>query len=128
MLARPGRRALLVMFQCARGSRGPQGRRAERRGKLRLLRLGRRAPVGAAGHRGCQRLVHDLPDGTRAPAALRAATEAAVDLAGGAGSGGGYGRAHVAVTEDVTGADDHRRARPGRRLVVSETIDTGVRA
>jgi len=61
---------------------------------------------------GRERLVHDPPDGTGAPPALRAATETAVDLAGGARAlGRVHRRAHVVVGEHVTGAHNHGLAR-----------------
>ena len=62
-----------------------------------------------------ERLVHDPSDGGRATPALRAATEAAVDLTRGARGGSARNRgAHRVVTEHVTRADDHcsRRGDP----------------
>jgi hypothetical protein len=66
--------------------------------------------VGAAAARtgrGAQRLVHDAPDGAHAAAALGAAAEAAIDLAGPARRGGGDRAADIVVGEDVAGTDDH---------------------
>jgi hypothetical protein len=56
---------------------------------------------------GTERFVHDLADGGRAASALRAATEAAVNLPGGPRQFLGHGIAHVVVCKDVAGADDH---------------------
>src|SRR5262245_51769286 len=72
----------------------------------------RAALAGRRQGRAGKRLVHDLPDGPRAPAALGAAAEAAVDLAGRARRLGHDRRAHVMVAQHVTGTNDHRR-RPG---------------
>jgi hypothetical protein len=60
---------------------------------------------------GCERLVHDTPNGSRAAAALGAATEAMIDLAG---RTRGFPvrrqrRTHVMIGEDVAGTDNHRR-------------------
>ena len=58
---------------------------------------------------GAQRLVDDGLDGARAAAALRAATEAAVELLGIAGKllRTLDGTADVAVAKHVAGTDDH---------------------
>src|SRR5216684_9306358 len=57
---------------------------------------------------GRQRLVHDPPDGARAPPALGAATEAAIDLAGRKRRLlGAERRAHVFVGQHVARTDDH---------------------
>jgi hypothetical protein len=63
--------------------------------------------VSAAGR--AQRLVHDLLDGANAATALRAATEAAIDLAGAPRvSAIGMDRAaHIVVTQDVAGTNYH---------------------
>ena len=91
----------------------------------------RREPPGSTARRQRrQRLVHDPPDGARAPPALRAAAEAAVDLTGRA-------RRLSAVDRraDVAGRSARCRSRrswtrptsqPG--LVLSETIDTAAAA
>ena len=51
------------------------------------------------------------PDGTGAPAALRAAAQAIIDLPGRArrGFAGRQRGAHVMIGEHVAGADDHAR-------------------
>jgi hypothetical protein len=55
-----------------------------------------------------QRLIDDAPYGPRAPPALRAATETAIDLAAGSdGVVAGERRAHVLVGKHVAGTDDH---------------------
>ena len=58
---------------------------------------------------GGQRLVHDAADGARATPALRAATEATIDLVGGGRTGRGTIERgpHVAVAEDIAGTNDH---------------------
>jgi hypothetical protein len=58
---------------------------------------------------GAERFVHDALDGVHAAAALPAAAEAAMDLAGRARGPtfGMHGAADIVVTEDVAGADDH---------------------
>lgn len=67
--------------------------------------------TGAIRRAGGQRLVHDAADGARAPPALRAATEAAIDLIG-------RGRPrrrtieggpHVAVAQNIAGTNDHTK-------------------
>ena len=64
--------------------------------------------TGAAGlGAGTQRLVHDLPDGTGAASALRAASETAVDLRRRARQIPDHGIAHVMVSQDVAGTNDH---------------------
>src|SRR2546428_5449921 len=57
-----------------------------------------------------QRLVHDPPDGTRAPPALGAAAEATIDLAGRAPRLRRRNRTHVMVDEPGATAPDHGRA------------------
>src|SRR5437868_1187763 len=63
--------------------------------------------------------VHDAADSARAPPALRAAAEAAIDLVGRgrAGLGGIDGGPHVAIAENVAGTNDHTElvAYPGGR-------------
>jgi len=56
-----------------------------------------------------QALVHDTADGARAPPALRAAAETAVDLVRGGWPGGCAidRRPHVAVGKNVAGTNDH---------------------
>src|SRR5580698_8520157 len=70
--------------------------------------------LAAAGFAGSQSLVHDPPDGAGTAPALRAATQAIVDLTGGAR--GGFrrrqSRAHIMVGEHVAGADNHCRKNP----------------
>jgi hypothetical protein len=57
-----------------------------------------------------QRLVHDSSDCAGAAAALGAATEAPVDLAGGTwGAGRDHGATHIMVGEHIARADDHGR-------------------
>jgi len=63
---------------------------------------------------GIECFVHDPPDGTGAPAALGAAPEATIDVAGRPwrSLSARQGAAHVVVGEYVAGTDDHtRRAR-----------------
>jgi hypothetical protein len=69
----------------------------------------------ARGAGGNERLVHDPPDGTGAPAALGAASQATIDVAGRSQRrcGSREGAAYVVVGEHVAGTDDHsRKARP----------------
>src|SRR5262245_66255552 len=80
--------------------------------KARGRQVSNRSPVRVtitASRRVCaERLVHDAPDGAGASPALRAASEAAVDLAGGARrSGGGRYGANLMIAQHVAGADDH---------------------
>jgi len=58
-----------------------------------------------------QRVIHDALNRPRATPALRAATEAAINLAGGtrARVAGFYRRAHVLVGQHVAGTNDHGR-------------------
>jgi hypothetical protein len=84
--------------------------------------------VGAARAAGRSRhgFIHDLANGTRAAATLRAAAQTAVDLTGRTRRLRAIDRGtNVAVSQHVAGADDHGRSAssPGR-LVLSETIDT----
>jgi hypothetical protein len=73
---------------------------------------GDRAPLRAGS--AAQRLVHDAADGARATPALRAATEASIDLVGGGRAGRGTVESgpHIAVAEDVAGTNDHYVALP----------------
>src|SRR4051794_16565570 len=76
--------------------------------------------AAAAGRRGpIERLVHDLADGAGAAAALGAAAQAAIDLAGRAGTllrlAGGP---DILVTQHVAGTDDHGRI-SGPRTAIS---------
>ena len=76
-------------------------------GGVRTAGAGCRASSG-------ERLVHDLLDGAGATAALGAAAEAAIDLAGRARLAG-RGRAcgtHVVVSEDVAGTHNHEVREP----------------
>src|SRR5262249_11850463 len=68
--------------------------------------------VGWAGARArAERLVHDPSYGGGATPALRAATEASIDLTRGARGGGARNRgSHRVVGKDVTRADDHGNA------------------
>jgi hypothetical protein len=67
--------------------------------------------AGAAGFLGGrpEGLVHDRADGAGAAPAIRAAAEAGIDLRGRARTAGAGAQAgpHVAIGEDVAGADDH---------------------
>src|SRR4051812_41983998 len=58
-----------------------------------------------------QALIHDLADRARAPPALRAASEATIDLVGGRGArrGGVDNRADFPVTQNIAGTNDHNR-------------------
>src|SRR5262245_62047699 len=81
------------------------------------------ARAAAAGRR--DRVVHDAADGARAAAALGAAAEAAIDLAGGGRRLlGADRRAHVVVAQHVAGTDDHGRSAFPGGLVRYATIDT----
>ena len=71
-----------------------------------IVRAGDRAIHRA----GLERFVHDLADGAGAAAALGAATQATIDLAGGAGTlfrltGG----PNILVAQYIAGTDDHGR-------------------
>lgn len=74
---------------------------------LGLMLLGMRAAGTAGLCTGPKRLVHDLFDGACTAAALSAATEAAIDLSGGARQIFGHGITDVVVGQDVTGTNDH---------------------
>lgn len=63
--------------------------------------------AGALVAAGEQRLVHDLADGAGAAAALGAAAEAAIDLAGEPRAALRDHVANLVVRQDITGADDH---------------------
>ena len=58
---------------------------------------------------GAKRLIHDLADGGRATAALRAAAETAINLARRAGGhlAGMTRFTHIVVGQDVTGTNNH---------------------
>jgi hypothetical protein len=72
--------------------------------------------------RAYDRFVHDILNGARAPAALRAAAEATINLPGGAGYPLiGEGRAHVMVAKHVAGTDNHGDRTLLRTLVPSAT-------
>jgi hypothetical protein len=65
-----------------------------------------------------ERFIHDLADGSRAAAALGAAAQAAIDLAGGARARlRPHRSADIMVAQNVARADDHE-------MVPSRTIDT----
>ena len=66
-----------------------------------------RADWAACGAGALQRLVHDRLDRAGAATALRAATETAVNLAGGTRLRSVASGANGAVGKDVAGADDH---------------------
>jgi hypothetical protein len=71
------------------------------------------------------RFVHDATDGARATPALGAATETAINLAGGARRSLSRERGpNVVVGEHVAGADDHGNPAVPARLVRYATIDT----
>jgi hypothetical protein len=53
------------------------------------------------------RLIDDLADGAGTAAALGAAAEASVDMAGGTTVRGARGIAHLVVGQHIAGADDH---------------------
>jgi hypothetical protein len=75
---------------------------------VRVLRTGRAADRTAGAD---QRFVHDPPDGAGATAALSAASQATVNLPGGARPlRGTAGRAHVAIAQDIAGANNHRNS------------------
>lgn len=67
-------------------------------------------------------LVHDGPDGPGTAAALRAATEAAIDLACHARRIGPDHGADLVVGQDVTGADDHVPALLAAMLVARDEL------
>src|SRR5690242_14633504 len=77
-------------------------------GSARRPACGLGAPAAGA-RAGAERLVHDALDGPRAPPALRAAAEAAVDLAGRARREvrSGERAAHLVVAQYVAGTNDH---------------------
>jgi len=61
-----------------------------------------------------KRLVHDSADRAGTAAALRIATEAPIDLPGGAGRRRClHGRTHVVVGQDIARTDDHVSKFPG---------------
>ena len=71
--------------------------------RLSSQRADRAAGLAGAG----QGLVHDALDGAGTTPALRAAAEAAIDLAGRPRTFGMTGRSDGAVGQDIAGADDH---------------------
>lgn len=73
-----------------------------------ILRKGARA-AGAVIRAFGGRLVHDAADRPRTAAALRAAAETAVDLAGHAWRIGADHGPNLMIGQDVTGTDDHLR-------------------
>ena len=83
-----------------------------------VRRAGRRAFLRASRSRPGQRLVHDPADGARAPPALRAASEAAIDLVGGRGARRSRfnGRPHVAVAENIARTNNHYELQPPTRV------------
>jgi hypothetical protein len=54
-----------------------------------------------------ERVVHDLFDGARTPAALGAASETAIDLAAATRRFLLHSSTHVLIGNDIAGADDH---------------------
>ena len=85
----------------------------------RLAATANRATLPAA------RIVHDLPDGGGAAAALRRAAQAAIDLAGGPRSGLDIqGGPHVGVAEYIAGTNNH--GSPETSEVCWTAIDTDI--
>src|SRR5947208_4428706 len=83
----------------------------------RLAAAANRATPPAAG------VVHDLPDGRGAAAALRRATQATIHLTGGPRSGLDIqGGPHIGVAEYIAGTNNH--GRPGTSEVCWTAIDT----
>ncbi|MDQ0354612.1 hypothetical protein J2S22_001536 [Rhodoplanes tepidamans] len=79
--------------------------------------------AGAVLGAGQQRLVHDLADGAGAAAALGAAAEAAIDLAGHPRAALRHHVANLAVRQDIAGTDDHGgRDFPWRRSTNASAI------
>jgi hypothetical protein len=73
--------------------------------------LAARAALAGGGAGSHDRLVHDAADGSRATAALGAATEATIDLAGGARRLlRAQRRAYILVGQHVARTDDHWKA------------------
>jgi hypothetical protein len=122
ILWRSHARQAWIRLQNSAKARGAQDmahkiRPAARRGAgSRLLRDGTKDGASAlprsvrtiSATRACDRLVHDISNGTRAPAALWAAAEATINLPGGAGYPLiGERRAHVMVAKHVAGTDNH---------------------
>jgi len=105
-------------------------RPAARQSSGRLLRDGTKdgalASPGSArtisATRACDRLVHDMSNGARTPAALWTAAEATINLPGGAGYPLiGERGAHVMVAKHVAGTDNHGDRNLLRTLVPSAT-------
>ena len=72
--------------------------------------------------RACDRFIHDILNGARAPAALGAAAEAAINLTGGAGRPLiGERGAHVMVAKHIAGTHDHGGRNLLRTLVPPAT-------
>lgn len=103
-------------MKIGRARRGP--RDAGTGGRLRSRRRGfdarghdavgqRARAAGAIAGTLDRRLIHDPPDRPRAPAALRAAAEAAIDLARHAGSVRAQDGANLMIGQHVARTDDH---------------------
>src|SRR5215467_4240629 len=122
-IGRDRRPSIENVAKCAGATRGesPPAGGKRRLSKADLVALPS-ARAAAAGRR--DRVVHDAADGARAAAALGAAAEAAIDLAGGARRLlGADRRAHVVVAQHVAGTDDHgRSAFPGGLVVMQLSI------
>jgi hypothetical protein len=88
-----------------------------RKGSVRVLFGGAALAAGAARSAGGERFLHDAPDGARAPPALCAAAEAAIDLTRRARRLGMVERrAHVVIGQHVTGTDDHESSKAPTRI------------
>jgi hypothetical protein len=95
------------------------------RAGLTAVVLAARAALAARSAGARNRFVHDPADRTRTASALGAATEAAVNLAGGARrSLRREGGPDVLVGQHVARTDDHGNPAVPARLVQSATIDT----
>src|ERR1700751_1504396 len=81
----------------------------------RKLRASRGCPA-TCGFGAGKRFIHDAADGARTAPALGAATEAVIDLSGGAWDvlAGRHRRAHVAIREHVAGTHNHCRRASGK--------------
>jgi len=93
--------------------------------KHRLSKAGSVALAWVTGAGRRNRLVHDAANGARAAAALDAAAEATIDLAGGARRRFSTDRgAHVVVSQHVARTDNHGSSPIAGGLVRCATIDT----
>jgi hypothetical protein len=87
--------------------------------------LAARAAVAAGVAGAGDGFVHDAPDGACAASALGAATQAPINLAGGARRSLGRERGpNVLVGQHIAGTDDHGNPAVPARLVRYATIDT----